>query len=260
VVLRSIGVRGALPTATIVELAAAAEAAGLAALWLNVASGAETLERAAAAQAATRRLGIGLGVVPVDREPAPTLAAEAVRLGLDPRRVTLGIGSGGASRPLSLLRDAIAGLRDGCELPIAVGALGPRMRRLGAELADGIVYNWLTPAAARAVREDAERDAAAAGRARPRTVLYLRTIVDREAVPALAEEAARYEGFGGYRAHFERNGYRALAAALDVSDGTPVAGATAAYGEAMDEIVHRAITADDSPSAILRVLDAVAGR
>jgi len=256
---RSIGIRGSLPVETITELAVAAETAGLHALWLNVTPRSEALAKAAAAQAATSRLRVGLGVIPVDREPATEIAAQAVRLGLDPARVLLGIGSGRAAHPVALIRDAIVALRDGGALPIAVGALGPRMRQLGAELGDAIVYNWLTPEAAASAAEDAAREAAAVGRPHPRTVLYLRTIVDPAARDALVEEAARYESFPGYAAHFARNGYRALDASLAAVDGLRIADGLAAYGETMDEIVIRAITVDDSAAAIRRVIEATAG-
>ena len=256
---RSIGVRGSLPTEVVTELAVAAESAGLHALWLNVTPRSEALAKAAAAQAATERLRIGLGVVPIDREPAGDVAVEAVRLGLDPARVLLGIGSGGAAHPVELVRAGIGVLRERCELPIAVGALGPRMRRLATELGDAVVYNWLTPEAARAVAADAVRDAADAGRPRPRTVLYLRTIVDPAARGALAEEAARYESFGGYAAHFERSGYRALDASLAAVDGLGVPDGIAPYDDDVDEIVIRAITTDDSAASIRRVIEATAG-
>ena len=72
----SIGLAGGVPVQAIVETATAAERAGLRALWLNETPGVDALAGLAAA-AATERLLLGVGVVPLDRFPAAVLAAAA---------------------------------------------------------------------------------------------------------------------------------------------------------------------------------------
>lgn len=253
----SLGIPGATPLAAVEELAAATEKAGLHALWLNVTPGADVLAKTAAAIAATRRLHVGLGVIPVDQQEPVAIAAEANRLDLPADRVTLGIGAGREPRPVPLLRSAIGTLRARTDIPIAVGALGPRARQLAAELADGLVFNWVTPRIAAVCAADAERDAARADRPTPHRIVYVRTVVDPAALPSLIAEAERYEAYPSYAAAFSRNGHRAIEAALQVTDARHLGERVQGYSS-MDEIVFRAIGPDDSVGSILHVLDVVA--
>ncbi len=207
-----------------------------------------------------RRVGCdsGSGVVPVDQVSTAALAAEVEELGLPADRFLLGIGSGGAPHPVPLLRLAVDELKASCSVPIAVGALGPRVRRLAAEAADGIVLSWLTPEAARQARTDASAAAAEVARAAPRLVLYARTAVVAAARGALEEEAARYESYPAYRAHFERSGYRAMDAVIYATSPEDLGARISQYDEAVDELVARAITTDDSVAGIRAVVDAIA--
>ena len=137
----SIGLTGTTDADTIRALAPRIERLGFSALWLNDVPGGDSLEGLRIAAAATGTLRLATGVIPLDRRPADSLDLA----GLPVDRTTIGIGSGGAPHPLALVRDGIATLREATEAAIVVGALGPRMRRLAAEQADGVLYNWLTP-------------------------------------------------------------------------------------------------------------------
>ncbi|MET4159921.1 LLM class flavin-dependent oxidoreductase [Agromyces sp. PvR057] len=237
----SIGLMGTTSADTLRALAPRIERLGFASLWLNDVPGGDSLAGLRVAASVTSTLRLATGVIPTDRRPAASLDLD----GLPVERTAVGIGSGRADRPLAAVRDAIAELRERTEASIVVGALGPRMRRLAAEEADGVLLNWLTPDAAAAAMRDLAADAV--GR-RVRGVLYVRTIVDEAARPMLQEESARYDAVPAYAANFDRLGFRAVESTIDH------AAALTAYAEqtdALDEVVLRAIT----PGATLAELE-----
>lgn len=229
----SIGIHGRTPPESVRALAPRVERLGFAALWINDVPGGDSLTGLRAAAEVTTTLGLATGVIPLDRRPA----GELDLAGFPAERTTLGIGSGGASRPLRLVEDGLATLREATGAELVLGALGPRMRRLAAERADGVLLNWLTPAAA----ADADRELRAqAGERAVRSILYVRTIADPSARPALEREAEAYDAIPAYAANFERLGFRAIDATLDGAAG---AGAHRLAGfDVVDELVLRAIT------------------
>lgn len=229
--LVSVGVAGALGPATIASIAAAAEAAGFHALWVNDTPDGDSLAALAAAAETTSSLTLATGVVPVDRRPA----AEIVRAagGLPQDRLVLGVGSGTTTAgALRMVADAVTELRAGTRAQVLLGALGPRMRELAASVADGPLLSWLTPEVA------AEQGAAAHASASARVALYVRTALEEAAVPALRMETERYASYPNYAANFARLGIDPHATVL-APDSAP--GALAAYRAAVDEVVLRAI-------------------
>ncbi|MRG59310.1 LLM class flavin-dependent oxidoreductase [Agromyces sp. CFH 90414] len=245
----SIGITGRVPEADVRALAPRVEALGFDALWVNDVPHGDSLAALRAAASVTSSLRLATGVVPLDRRPVASLEFA----GLPADRLTLGIGSGGAERPLALVREGLDELRTRTDAAIVVGALGPRMRRLAAERADGLLLNWLTPAAATEAMADLRRDAGTvrSGARRPRGILYVRTIADQAARPALEEEAARYAAVPAYAANFERQGVAAIDATLATADGL------AAY-DVVDELVLRAITPTGSLAELQRFVETVA--
>ena len=250
----SIGVPGALGPAAVAELAPHVERRGFAALWVNDTPGGDAIAALAAAGAVTTRLRLAAGVVPVDRRPAGEILRAVRDSRLPETRLTLGIGSGAdRQHPLRRVGDAIAELRAGTSAAVVVGALGPRMRQLAAEAADGVLLNWVTPevaaeqvAAARAARSPAARG-----------IAYVRTIVDDGARPALEAEAERYAAVPAYAANFTRMGVRPIDTTLpgpagDLADGI------AAYRAGVDEVVLRAITPTGSVAELVRFVESVA--
>lgn len=245
----SVGLPGATPQAVIAELAPRIEESGFRGLWLNDTPGGDSLAGLAVAAGVTTRLQLATGVIPIDRRPPAEIDAHLDGLPLG--RVTIGIGSGGPRDALRRVTEAIAVL-DG-RVSVVVGALGPKMRRLGAERADGILLNWFTPAAAAEAMADLHRDAA--GRS-TRGVLYARTIVDPEALPAMHAEAAGYERVAAYAANFARLGFTALDTTIDGTAG--LADPVTKYTNVVDELVLRAVTADGSLASYQRFIGAVA--
>ncbi len=248
----SLGLAGATDPGWLRELAPAAEAAGFHALWLNDTPDGDALAGLAAVAEATTKLRLATGVVPIDRRGPGQIAAAAA--GLPTERLVLGIGSGNAPHAVAATRSALRELRALTSARIVVGALGPRMRRLAAEEADGVLWNWLTPPAAAAAMGEL-RDQGGAG---PRGILYVRTTADADARGALEAEAARYDSYPGYAANFERLGVRAIDTTIAATDeGSLVAGATA-FREAVDELVLRAVVAEASLTAYRRFIDRAA--
>jgi alkanesulfonate monooxygenase SsuD/methylene tetrahydromethanopterin reductase-like flavin-dependent oxidoreductase (luciferase family) len=250
--VRSFGLPGATDVAMLRRLAPRIEAAGYGTLWLNDTDG-RSLDALAAVAEVTARLGLATGVIAVDRMPPSEIAGRIRELGLPEERLRIGIGSGGARHGLGLLRDAVAALRAETGVPIVVGALGPRTRRLAAEIADGVLLSWLTPATARAAMADLTQ-ASATGRTAG--ILYARTIADPAARPALVAEAARYAGLPSYAANFERLGVEPLDTTVDLMAPAGAPHHLAAFESEVDEMVLRAVTPAATEGEILRVIDA----
>ena len=245
----SIGIAAAAGAEVGARVAAAAEAAGLHALWVNDTPGHDALAVLAAAAGATERLVLATGVLPIDRRTPDDILARAA--GLPAGRLVLGIGSGQLRHgAVDRVTDAATALRAGTEAHVVVGALGPRMRRTGAEASDGLLLSWLTPE----IAADQARHAHELART-AHVALYVRTAADPDAIPALDEEAQRYAGYPAYAANFARLGVQAAETLIRPA---ALRDRIAAYRAAADEVVLRAITASGSLDEHLRFIDAVA--
>ena len=242
----SIGIAGSMPADSVRRLAPLVERLGYRALWVNDTPGGDALDKVAVAAEVTSTLGLATGVIPLDRQSGTEIARRVRDLPID--RLRIGVGSGEATRGLELLETGLAELREGCDAPLVVGGLGPRARALAARLADGILFNWLSPQGAVDAMADLRRDAA--GRA-VEGILYVRTIVDPEARPALEAEAARYAAIPAYAENFDRQGVTALQTTIDLA----APGAVDAYA-ALDEVVLRVVTATGADDELVRLLDA----
>ena len=254
---RGFGVAGTLDHAIVRELAAAAEAAGYATFWVNDLPNGEGLAGLAAAAAVTERIGLGVGVIPLDRQPPARIAARVAELGVPVERLLIGVGSGAPANGLARVRAGVEALRGLTPARLAVGALGPKMCRLAGETADAVLLNWLTPAyvppSAALTLEAAE----AAGRPRPRIVGYVRAAL-AEGLPRLEAEAGRYAGYPAYAANFARMGATALETTVNAADRAGLQAGIVPYLPLLDETVVRCIAAEESAAAYRRVLEAAA--
>src|SRR5215218_6378324 len=124
---RGFGVAGALPHDIIRTLASAAEAAGYHTFWVNDTRSGDALTALRAAEEVTSGIQLGVGVIPLDRQPAETIAQRVVELGLPQDRLVVGIGSGNPQGGLTRVMDGATTLERMLEAPIVVGALGPNM-------------------------------------------------------------------------------------------------------------------------------------
>lgn len=239
----SLGVAGSLGPDAIARIAPEVERAGFHTLWVNDTPDGDALAALAAAAGVTERLHLATGVVPVDRRPASVIAADAASLSLPLDRVTIGIGSGMARQgALARVHDATEELHAAGLPRVLVGALGPKMRRLAAERADGVLLNWVPPT-------EAAEQAAALHAITPTThvAVYVRTAIDAAARERLEAETARYASFPNYAANFARMGVDAID--TTIRDVTELGDALDAYTAAADEIVLRAIVPDDTVEA-----------
>lgn len=255
----SIGVAGSLGPERIARIARCVQDAGFHGIWVNDTPEGDAIAALGAAGRVTDGLALATGVVPLDRRgPADVLRALTLA-DIPDERLTLGIGSGAArSGQLALVREGIARLREGRSAHIVVGALGPRMRRLGARDADGVLLTWLTPDAAAEQCDDAHTENLSA-----RVCLYVRTALDDTGRERMLHEADRYAAYPNYAANFARLGFGAGDTVLPPDGREPspagVAPSLGAYLAAADEVVLRAIVDDDDPAAYERfVADAAA--
>lgn len=197
------------PPELMVEAAQLAEEAGLAEVWVwEDCFAASGIAPAAAMLAATRRLRVGIGLLPVPlRAPSLTAMELATMARMFPGRLLPGLGHGvldwmgqagvRVSSPVTLLREhvgAVRALLHGEEVttqgsyvaldqvvlrfppqvvpPVLVGGRGPRTLEIAGALGDGVIAD----------------DAAPGGVARPERVREVREIV------AAARAAAGREG------------------------------------------------------------------
>jgi alkanesulfonate monooxygenase SsuD/methylene tetrahydromethanopterin reductase-like flavin-dependent oxidoreductase (luciferase family) len=222
-----------LPPERLPKVAAAADAAGLAELWLwEDCFWAGGVAAAAVALSTTQRLRVGIGVLPVPLRAVSLVAMELAALErIAPGRLVPGLGHGvqewmgqagvRVESPMTLLREHVSALRallagDEVTTPdnryvrldrvrlawrpatspaLHIGAGGPRSLRLSGELADGtILTGGTTPDGVRAARAHIEEGRWAAGRPRPhRVTVYLRAATGPDAAERLDADARRWD-------------------------------------------------------------------
>ena len=256
--LRGFGVAGALPVSIIRELAPAAERAGYRSFWVNDTPHGDGLAALSAAAEETSTIRLGVGVIPLDRQPASLIARRVAELGLPMDRLSLGIGSGDPRGGIERVRAGAAELADLGEALIVVGALGPRMCAVAGESADGVLLNWLTAsyvAPSAAIVEAAARNA---GRPQPQVLGYVRTAMGTAARSVFEAEATRYAGFPAYAANFERMGTPAEETAVTGDTREKIQAGLASFAAVLDETVVRAIAGDESAPAYRALLEAAA--
>src|SRR5712692_273782 len=184
-----------------------AEALGYRSFWVNHPGPVDGLGSLAHAAAETRRLDLGVGVIPLHTRGPEAIADGARGHGLAPERLLLGVGSPNPEA-LKRVRDGVATLRAKLSTRIIVAALGPKMCHLAGEVADGVLFNWLTPEHARLSADWVRAGAKAAGRKPPTLFAYVRLALGPAAIERLGEEGARYAAIPAYASHFERMGVK----------------------------------------------------
>jgi len=255
---RGFGVAGALPHDIIRALAAAAEGAGYHTFWVNDTPQGDGLASLRAAAEVTSEILLGVGVIPLDRQPADEIARRVNELGLPQQRLIVGVGSGNPQGGLARVQDGAVTLEERLEAPVVVGALGPNMCAMAGKSADGVLLNWLTAeyvAPSAAIVTAAARQA---GRPRPLILGYVRTVYGPGAREVFAEEASRYGHYPAYAANFTRMGTPAEATAVTGETAAEIQTGLAAFAGELDETVVRAITGEESVDAYMALLEAAA--
>jgi alkanesulfonate monooxygenase SsuD/methylene tetrahydromethanopterin reductase-like flavin-dependent oxidoreductase (luciferase family) len=256
---RGFGIAGGLDPAIVRAIASEAEARGYATFWANDTPTGEGLATLAEAAAVTERIRLGVGVLPLDRQPPEQILRRIEELRLPVERLTLGVGSGGAKgqAALDVVRAGCAALVGATAADVVVGALGPKMTALAGEASDGALLSWLIPAQAQQSAALVRSAAQAAGRPVPRVCSYFRVALGPKALPRLRAEAERYAGFPAYAAHFRRMGVQAIDTCVFGEDPAAVRAGLARFDTALDETVVRAIVAGETAEAYLALLRAV---
>lgn len=254
---RGFGLYAGILPEVIRAAAAGAESLGYNSFWVNYPGQVDGLGTLAQAAAVTKKVELGIGVIPLTTR-APASIADGVhqnRLPVD--RLLLGIGSPNPGA-LQRVREGIATLHASLNARIVVAALGPQMCRLAGEAADGVLFNWLTPNHARQSAQWVRDGAVAAGRPMPTLMAYVRVALGDAARTRLIREAANYERIGAYADHFARMGVPALATA--VADNTPegIQAGLDQWDGVVDEVVVRGITAGDTDEQVLELVRAAA--
>ncbi len=255
---RGYGIVSTTRPAVIEQVAAEAEALGYTSFWANDIPGGDGLAALAAAARATTSLRLVTGVLGVRRHAPDDIAREIDRLGLPAGRLTIGLGTGGAERPLRAVRAGVVELKRLLDVPVIVAATGPRMRALAGEVADGALFNWPSPETAAMARDTVLDAARRAGRPRPSASAYVRCALMPQAEPAVEAEIDQYARRGPYAEQLAAVGLTALDAVVRGTDAAGLQSGIAAYEHTLDEVVVRAITADEEPASLLELLRACA--
>lgn len=205
---RAFGVAAGLDPEVAAPLAAKCEELGYSAMFSNDHPGAKGLETLAVFASETDSIGLGVGVIAIDRQDPAEIAADIERLDLDRGRLWLGVGAGFSKKPLTAMREALPALREALPgVRLVLAAMGPKMCEFAGAEWDGVFFNWMTPSFAAKARERVEAGASEAGRDTPAVMGYVRTAVGDDAAARLSKEESFYRDLhDGYRNHFERLG------------------------------------------------------
>jgi alkanesulfonate monooxygenase SsuD/methylene tetrahydromethanopterin reductase-like flavin-dependent oxidoreductase (luciferase family) len=205
---RGFGVAAGLDPEVAAPLAERCEALGYSSVWSNDHPGANGLDTLAAFGEGSEQLELGVAVMALDRHQPAEIDGRIDRLGLDRRRLWIGLGAGFSERPLTTMRNALGTLREAIPgVRLVLAAMGPKMCALAGRGFDGAFFNWMTPEFAAGARDHVHAGAREAGRAAPPVLGYVRTAVGADAAERLAKEESFYRDLhDGYRNHFARLG------------------------------------------------------
>jgi alkanesulfonate monooxygenase SsuD/methylene tetrahydromethanopterin reductase-like flavin-dependent oxidoreductase (luciferase family) len=252
---RGFAVAANVKSDVIAAAAREADRAGYTSFWVNHPGPFDGLASLATAAKESRRIALGIGVIPLHTR-GPASIVEGVRahaLPLD--RLWLGVGSPNP-KSLDRVRDGIAALRKDLATKLVVAALGPKMCRLAGEIADGVLFNWLTPEHAKASAALVREGAQAARRPVPRLFAYVRLAMGAGAADRVAKEGARYDSVPAYHANFERMGVKPEVTAIVATTAAEVPRALARWDGVVDEVVLRALPGDEGVDSTLALVRA----
>jgi alkanesulfonate monooxygenase SsuD/methylene tetrahydromethanopterin reductase-like flavin-dependent oxidoreductase (luciferase family) len=248
---RGLGITSGLDAGLARDLAVRCEQLGYHSLWSNDEPASPGLEMLAHFAAAAPQLELGVGVLPLDRHQPVRIAAEITRLGLDPAKLWIGVGSGQLRTPIHLVQRAVAELRE--LLPegtrIVLAAMRPRMCHLGGAIADAVLLNWMLPAHAAQARRWVRQGADQAGRGAPVVASYVRVAVGAGAGQRLRAEERRYRNINeAHRQHFEAMDVPLGSVGVAASARPGVLDGLAPYHSALDLPIARLLTDQDATS------------
>src|SRR5215467_15866617 len=161
-----------------------AERLGYSSFWVNHPGATDGLAALALAARETQHIELGIGVIPLHTRGPESIVQGVKSTGLPLDRLLLGVGSPNPEA-LKRVRAGIGELRRQVSTRIIVAALGPQMCRLAGEVADGVLFNWLTPDHARRSADLVRAGAASAKRPVPTLYAYVRVALGPAALEKL---------------------------------------------------------------------------
>lgn len=239
------------------ELARLVEELGYDSFWVNGSPPEHALANLRAA-ADHCSLPIGVGVLPLTRISADQIVAAVTDLRLPQDRLLLGVGSGRTPGAVAEVRAAAHTIRKGLATRIVTGAVGPRMTRLGGEVADDVLFTWWPTGEIPRSRQLAEAGADAANRPVPRIASYIRCALLPQAAESLAAQAARYDANPRYADAFARNRVTAAETVVAGADGAELRPGIESRAAPLDVAIIRAITAGETFEELRAVAEAAA--
>ena len=247
---RGLGIRAGTDAGLARELAVRCDHLGYHSLWSNDEPASSGLETLAHFATAATQLGLGVGALPLDRHQPIGIAAEIDRLGLDPAKLWIGIGSGQLRSPIEIVQRAVAELRERLpETRIVVAAMRPRLCRVGGTIADGILLNWMLPAQTARARRWVQVGADEAGRAVPVVASYVRVAVGSGSLHRLRDEEGYYRNSNeGHRKHFEAMDVQLGSVGVAASARPEVLEGLAPYQSTLDLPIARVLAEHDATS------------
>ncbi|HET9660085.1 MAG TPA: LLM class flavin-dependent oxidoreductase [Thermomicrobiales bacterium] len=248
---RGFGIAAATLASLVAPLATAAEANGYDTFWVNDTPGSDGFEALRRAAEVTTSIRLGVGVIPIDRRPADAIVKAIDQHKLPKERLIVGIGAGGELYgSLDNVRAAIHIVRDDAGVPVAVGALGPKMVAMAAKEADAVLLNWLTPRQAKFSTQEI-RDRQGEDR-HCEVIAYVRVALP-EGFEQLTGEGDRYASIPAYARHFARMQAQPLQTCAYGTKEKIQAGLTA-FDKEVDETVVRAVSERESLDAYMGIL------
>ena len=257
---RGLGITAGLDPRLARDLAVRCEDLGYHSLWSNDEPASPGLEMLAHFAAGAPQLDLGVGVLPVDRHHPAHIAAEISRLGLDPAKLLIGVGSGQLRAPLDVMRRAVAELRD--LLPngtrIVLAAMRPRMCALGGGIADAVLLNWMLPGQAAEARRWVQEGATKAGRAAPIVAAYVRVAIGPDSLRRLQIAESKYRNINeAHRQHFNAMDVPLGSVGVAAATRTEALDGLAPYHAPLDLPIAR-LVADPDPTSLYAAAAAAA--
>jgi len=248
---RGFGIAAATLSSLVAPLAAAAESNGYDTFWVNDTPGSDAFEALRQAAEVTSTIRLGVGVIPIDRRPPDSIVRAIEEKQLPKDRLIVGVGAGAELYgSLDNVRGAVHIIRAEAGVPVAIGALGPKMVALAAKEADAVLLNWLTPRQAKLSTQEV-RSRQAEGR-HCEVIAYVRVALP-EGFEQLAGEGDRYASFPQYARHFSRMQAQPLATcAYGTKD--KIQHGLMAFDAEVDETVVRAVSDRETIDAYMGIL------
>jgi alkanesulfonate monooxygenase SsuD/methylene tetrahydromethanopterin reductase-like flavin-dependent oxidoreductase (luciferase family) len=256
---RGFGVKAALDYDIVRELASAAEHSGYRTFWVNDEADGDGLAALRAAAEVPTPIRLGVGAIPLDRQPPERIASRVIKFALPVERLALGVGSGRPARGLERVRNGLAVLRGSIDATLVVAAIGPRMLALAGEIADGVLLDWPAPSYVVDAAEIVARGAAEVQRPRPWIGGYVFTAIGILGIAKLHGEAEHYAAIPAYAAHFARMGVGPMDTVAYGEDASTLGHGLAPFDAVLNEtIVRSVVTEAASARGYLELLHAAA--